>query len=112
MFVFYFVFEFDCFWKQNVVFKMNVKIEITEKVHEFFIQGSDISISHVPMSPGVSVTLCPIGESFATLICISFSFIVFGAMVITPLLLILPSLLGILKQNCLKNSTDTFAEGM
>ena len=41
-------------------------------------------------------TLCPIGESFATLICTSFSFIVFGVMVITPLLSILPSLLGIM----------------
>ena len=41
------------------------------------------------MSPGVSVTLCPIGESFATLICISFCFIVLGLMVITPVLLTL-----------------------
>ena len=48
------------------------------------------------MSSGVSVTLCPIGESFDTLICTSFCFIVFGAMVIIPLLLILPSLLGII----------------
>ena len=52
-------------------------------------------ISHVPMSPGASVTLSPVGEPFAALICISFSFVVFGFMVITPLLLILPSLLGI-----------------
>ena len=47
------------------------------------------------MSSGVSITLCPIGVSFATLICSSFCFIVFGAMVIIPLLPILPSLLGI-----------------
>ena len=53
------------------------------------------TIVHVPMSPGVSITLCPIGESFDTLICSSFCFIVFGVMVIIPLLLILPSLLGI-----------------
>ena len=49
----------------------------------------------VPMSPGASISLCPVGEFFATLICSSFCFIVFGIMVITPLLLILPSLLGI-----------------
>ena len=47
------------------------------------------------MSSGVSITLCPIGVSFATLICTSFCFIVFGLMVITPVLSILPSLLGI-----------------
>ena len=47
------------------------------------------------MSSGVSVTLCPVGESFDALICTSFCFIVFGAMVITPVLLFLPSLLGI-----------------
>ena len=52
-------------------------------------------IFHVPMSSGVSITLCPVGEFFATLICTSFCFIVFGVMVITPVLLILPSLLGI-----------------
>ena len=49
----------------------------------------------VPMSPGASITLCPIGVSFTTLICSSFCFIVFGFMVIVPLLLTLPSLLGI-----------------
>ena len=53
------------------------------------------SVCHVPMSSGVSISLCPVGEPFATLICISFCFIVFGLMVITPVLLILPSLLGI-----------------
>ena len=49
----------------------------------------------VPMSPGVSISLCPVGEFFDTLICISFCFIVFGLMVITPVLLTLPSLVGI-----------------
>ena len=53
------------------------------------------TICHVPMSSGVSITLCPIGVSFVTLICSSFCFIVFGAMVIIPVLLTLPSLLGI-----------------
>ena len=47
------------------------------------------------LSSGVSVTLCSVGDFFDTLICTSFCFIVFGVMVITPLLLILPSLLGI-----------------
>ena len=42
------------------------------------------TICHVPMSSGVSITLCPIGVSFVTLICSSFCFIVFGLMVITP----------------------------
>ena len=41
---------------------------------------------HVPMSSGASITLCPIGVSFVTLICISFCFIVFGLMVIIPVL--------------------------
>ena len=49
-----------------------------------FIVIADPIISQVPMSSGVSVTLCPIGVSFATLICISCGFIVFGFMVITP----------------------------
>ena len=53
------------------------------------------SIPLVPMSSGVSITLCPVGVFFATLICNSFCFIVFGDTNITPLLLILPSLLGI-----------------
>ena len=43
------------------------------------------TVFHVPMSSGASITLCPIGVSFATLICTSFCFIVFGAMVITPM---------------------------
>ena len=47
------------------------------------------------MSTGVSISLFPVGEFFATLICISFCFIVFGLMVIIPVLSILPSLLGI-----------------
>ena len=51
---------------------------------------------HVPMSSGVSITLCPVGVFFVTLSCISFCFIVFGLIPITPLLLILPSLLGIM----------------
>ena len=50
----------------------------------------------VPMSPGVSISLCPVDVFFDTLICISFCFIVFGLMIITPALLILPSLLGII----------------
>ena len=54
------------------------------------------TIFQVPMSSGVSITLCPVGVSFVTLICSSFCFIVFGLMVITPVLLILPSLLGII----------------
>ena len=45
------------------------------------------TICHVPMSSGVSITLCPIGVSFVTLICSSFCFIVFGIMVIIPVLL-------------------------
>ena len=53
------------------------------------------SIPLAPMSPGASISLCPVGEFFDTLICISFTFTVFGPMVITPELLILPSLLGI-----------------
>ena len=53
------------------------------------------TIFHVPMSPGTSITLRPIGVFFVTLIYSSFCFIVFGVMVITPVLLILPSLLGI-----------------
>ena len=61
--------------------------------------SSDLFPSHditlVPMSPGVSISLCPVGEFFDTLICIWFCFIVFGLMVIVPVLLILPSLLGI-----------------
>ena len=36
------------------------------------------------MSPGVSISLCPVGVFFDTLICISFCFIVFGLMFITP----------------------------
>ena len=48
-----------------------------------------------PISPGVSISLFPVGEFFDTLICISFCFIVFGIMVIIPALLTLPSLLGI-----------------
>ena len=47
------------------------------------------SISLVPMSPGASISPCPVGEFFDTLICISFCFIVFGLMVITPVLLTL-----------------------
>ena len=35
----------------------------------------------VPMSPGVSISLCPVGDIFATLICISFCFIVYGVIV-------------------------------
>ena len=31
-----------------------------------------------PMSPGASISLCPVGEFFDTLICISFAFIVTG----------------------------------
>ena len=50
---------------------------------------------HVPMSSGVSISLCPVVEFFVTLICSSFCFIVFGLMAISPVLLILPSLLGI-----------------
>ena len=53
------------------------------------------SICHVPMSSGVNISLCPVGEPFDALICTSFCFIVFGLMVITPVLSILPWLLGI-----------------
>ena len=59
-----------------------------------FIVIAAPTISHVPMSPGASVILCPIGESFATLIRISFCFIVFGLMVITPVLLNPPIVTG------------------
>ena len=38
------------------------------------------SVPLVPMSPGVSISLFPVGEFFATLICISFCFIVFGGL--------------------------------
>ena len=48
------------------------------------------TICHVPMSSGVSITLCPVGVPFATLSCTSFCFIVFGVMVIIPVLLTLP----------------------
>ena len=60
-----------------------------------FIVIASPSIFHTPMSSGVSITLCPVGVFFVTLSCTSFCFIVFGLMVITPVLLILPSLLGI-----------------
>ena len=60
------------------------------------INISSPAICHVPKSSGVSVTLFPVGEFFDTLIGNSFCFIVFGPMPITPLLLILPSLLGII----------------
>ena len=50
-------------------------------------------IFHVPISSGASISLCPAGVFFATLICSSLCFIVFGDMIITPVLLILPSLL-------------------
>ena len=49
----------------------------------------------MPMSPGASISLCPVGVFFDTLICISSCFIVFGLMFIIPVLLTLPSLLEI-----------------